>query len=161
MRLIKSVLVYLFLCSVTSVEAHIFEASGVGNTPKEARQDAITNAVKLGVGELIISKEELNNEEFNQKIVSHSNAYINSVNVKSQMKLPNGSYEVEVEVDIENDKLLDQLQEMQIAVSENVIDNEALLKTMNHFEKKDSYKKSLEEFDELVDTLLVSPVLEN
>lgn len=160
MRFIKY-LSPLLLGLAINTSAQVFEASGVGDTPEAARKDAINNAIRFGAGEFVLSKEELNNEDFSQKIISHSNAYIKQIEVKSQVKLPNGSYETQVAVDLENQALLKSLKEMKVAVVENAVDNEALLQALNHFEKNDTAKNKEENLKELIYELMVKPIEEN
>ncbi|MBN6710396.1 hypothetical protein JFL47_03990 [Haemophilus haemoglobinophilus] len=151
----------LLLGLAINASAQVFEASGVGDTPEAAKKDAINNAIRFGAGEFVLSKEELNNEDFSQKIISHSNAYIKQVEVRSQVKLPNGSYESMVAVDLENQALLKSLKEMKVAVVENAVDNEALLQALNHFEKNDAVKNKEEDLKELIYELMVKPIEEN
>ncbi|MGX2974616.1 hypothetical protein ACWIUH_03080 [Ursidibacter arcticus] len=151
----------ILLGLTVSVSAQVFEASGVGDTPDAAKKDAINNAIRFGAGEFVLSKEELNNDNFSQKIISHSNAYIKQIEVKSQVKLPNGSYEAQVAVDLENQALLKSLKEMKIAVAENVVDNESLLQALNHFEQNDAAKNKEENLKDLIYELLVKPIEEN
>lgn len=160
MKLRKASPLFLLLMS-NFVTAQVFTASGVGDSPEAAKKDAITNAIKLSVGEIIVSKEELNNDEFTQKIVSYSDAYVKKVDILSQVKLPNGAYQSEVNVDIESQKLTDTLKERQIKVVTNVLDNDSILEAMDHFDSVQKNKETEIDFTELVKTKLVDPINEN
>lgn len=154
---------YLPFCLgiISTAHAKIFTSTGIGDTPELAKKDAISNAIKLGVGEMIVSKEELNNEQFTQKIVSYSDAYVKKVAVKSQVKLPGGVYESQVEVDIEGQKLTQQLEQMNISTMTNPIDNEEMLSVLNQIEQVDTNKKTVEDAVKMAKTLLVDYVSED
>lgn len=152
----------LLLFSLSSLSsAQIFEATGIGETPELAKKDAVANAIKFSVGEFVVSKSELNNEDLTENIIGYSNAYVKKIEVLSQQKNANEEYEVQVAVDIESQKLLDLIKEKQTVKATNVIDNESLSQVANYFERNDLKKKNLEDFEALVDELLVKPVLEN
>ncbi|MDO9799162.1 hypothetical protein Q7458_07255 [Glaesserella parasuis] len=150
----------LLLTSTISVQAKIFEAEGYGDTPEIAKKDAVSNAIKFSVGEFIVNKEELSNDTFNQKIVGYSNAYVKKINVLSQEK-QGDEYLVRVAVDIESQKLIDALKEMQISVVNNAVDQETLSEVLNHFDKVEQNKNTKNNFESLVTEFLVSPYEEN
>ena len=156
----KSTVALSLLLGFTSFsQAQIFEATGYGDTAELAKKDAVTNAIKLSVGEFVINKEELSNEDFNQKIVSHSNAYVKKIRVKSQDK-KDSQFIVTVEVDIESQKLIETLREKKTAVVSDVVDQNMLQEVKNHFDIKDIKANNLQDFSNLVDELLINPIKE-
>lgn len=160
MILKKALLTGILLAGMPFANAKIFEAEGIGDSPEIAKRDAISNAIKFSVGEFIVNKEELTNETFNQKIVGYSNAYVKKINVLSQEKQGDG-YLVKVAVDIESQKLIDALKEMQISVVNNAVDQETLSEVLNHFDKVEQNKNTKNNFESLVTEFLVSPYEEN
>lgn len=156
----KALLTGILLAGMPFANAKIFEAEGFGDSSEIAKRDAISNAVKLSVGEFIVNKEELTNETFNQKIIGYSNAYVKKINVLSQEKQGDG-YLVKVAVDIESQKLIDALKEMQISVVNNAVDQETLSEVLNHFDKVEQNNNAKNDFENLVTELLVSPYEEN
>ncbi len=152
---------FILLCCLQISYAKVFEATGFGDTAELAKMDAVTNAIKFSVGEFIVNKEELNDDDFKQKVVGYSNGYVKHIEVKSQKQISETKYEVVVDVDIESQKLIGALKEMQIAVIENAVDNTALLEAINHFDKKDINAQNKEDFRELAEELLVTPIKEN
>lgn len=156
----KALLTGILLAGMSFANAKIFEAEGFGDSSEIAKRDAISNAIKFSVGEFIVNKEELTNETFNQKIVGYSNAYVKKINVLSQEKQGDG-YLVKVAVDIESQKLIDALKEMQISVVNNAVDQETLSEVLNHFDKVEQNNNAKNDFENLVTELLVSPYEEN
>lgn len=156
----KALLTGILLAGMPFANAKIFEAEGIGGNPDVAKQDAISNAIKFSVGEFIVNKEELSNDTFNQKIVGYSNAYVKKINVLSQEK-QGDEYLVRVAVDIESQKLIDALKEMQISVVNNAVDQETLSEVLNHFDKVEQNKNTKNNFESLVTEFLVSPYEEN
>lgn len=161
MKLNKLFLSMMMLGATSLANAQIFEATGVGDTPEMAKKDAVSNAIKFSVGEFLVNKEELTNDDFSQTIVSHSNAYVEKIDVVSSKKLESGEYQAKVKVDIESQKLIGALKEMQVAVLDDAIDNKALLEVMNHFDKKDINKQNQIDFEKLVEELIIKPIVEN
>lgn len=151
---------YLPFCLgiISTAHAKVFTSTGIGDTPELAKKDAISNAIKLGVGEMIVSKEELDNEQFTQKIVSYSDAYVKKIALKSQVKLPGGVYESQVEVDIESQKLTNQLEKMSVSIAKNPIDNNAMLDVLNYFDKQDANDRTVNEALEMAKTLLIDSI---
>lgn len=156
----KALLTGILLAGIPFANAKIFEAEGIGGSPEVAKQDAVSNAIKFSVGEFIVNKEELSNETFNQKIVGYSNAYVKKINVLSQEK-QGDEYLVKVAVDIESQKLIDALKEMQISIVNNAVDQETLSEVLNHFDKVEQNKNTKNNFENLVTEFLVSPYEEN
>lgn len=152
----KALLTGILLAGMPFANAKIFEAEGFGDSSEIAKRDAISNAIKFSVGEFIVNKEELTNETFNQKIVSYSNAYIKKINILSQEKQGDG-YLVKVSVDIESQKLIAALKEMQISVVNNAVDQDTLNEVLNHFDKVEQNKNTENDFENLVTELLFSP----
>lgn len=145
----------------TPLYAQIFNATGVGETQDEARKIAVTNAIKSSIGEFVLAKEELNNEDYSEKIISYSNAYVKKVDVLEQQKNSEGDYEVKVAVDIESQKLLTTLKEMNIAVAENVVDNQMINAVLNNETKNNINKETEKNFEDLFYELLIKPLEEN
>ncbi|MBF0784001.1 hypothetical protein E4T80_00695 [Muribacter muris] len=160
MQIKKSLYASILLGLSMFSQAKIFEASGVGNTPELAKKDAVANAIKFSVGETIVSKEELNNEQFTQRIVGYSDGYVKNIEIISNIRLPNGGYEASVKVDIESQKLIGTLKEMNVAVLENAIDNTSLMEAIAHFEKKEANEKSKDDYKSLAEELLLKPIQE-
>ncbi|WP_439256658.1 hypothetical protein [Lonepinella sp. BR2271] len=152
-------LLSLFLPALS--HAQVFEATGTGATAEQAKQDAVTNAIKFSVGEYIVNKEELTNDDFSQKVVGYSNAYVKKIAVKSQNQLTNGDYEATVAVDIESQKLIEQLKEMQVAVAADVVNDDLLSDIQNQVDKIEKNKQTAQNFEDLVEELLVTPIKEN
>ncbi|MCK3654634.1 hypothetical protein A4G19_02265 [Pasteurellaceae bacterium Macca] len=140
--------------------AQMFKGSGIGNTLEEAKKDAVTNAIKFSVGEFIVNKEELNNDDFSQKVVSHSNAYVKKIDVISEQKMDSG-YKVVVNVDIESQVLIKQLQDMNTVEVKNAVNNKLLSELENYFDKQKTEEKAKQDFADLVDELLVKPINEH
>lgn len=158
MKLKKFAFSSLMLAFSTFANAQLFEATGVGETAEKARQNAVTNAIKLSVGEFVVNKEELKNDQFNQTVVSHSNAYVDKVEQLSQKQLAENEFEVKVAVDIKSQKLIDTLKEMQVDVLENATDNNELLSELT---KLKTNQKATQDWEQLVDELLIKPIKEN
>lgn len=158
MKLKKFAFSSLMLAFSTFANAQLFEATGVGETVEKARQNAVTNAIKLSVGEFVVNKEELKNDQFNQTVVSHSNAYVDKVKQLSQKQLADNEFEVKVAVDIKSQKLIDTLKEMQVDVLENATDNNELLSELT---KLKTNQKATQDWEQLVDELLIKPIKEN
>lgn len=158
MKLKKFAFSSLMLAFSIFSNAQLFEATGVGETAEKARQNAVTNAIKLSVGEFVVNKEELKNDQFNQTVVSHSNAYVDKVKQLSQKQLAENEFEVKVAVDIKSQKLIDTLKEMQVDVLENTTDNNELLSELT---KLKTNQKSTQDWEQLVDELLIKPIKEN
>lgn len=155
---------YLFALSLFCLPsfgfAQIFEATGTGETPELAKKDAVANAIKFSVGEFVVSKTELNNEDLTENVIGYSNAYVKKIEVLSQQKTANEEYQVQVAVDIESQKLIGLLKEMQTAKVSNVVDSETLSQAINYFDRNDTNKNSKQNFETLVDELLIQPALE-
>lgn len=145
----------LMLFSVNSF-AEIFEATGYGETAESARKNAVMNAVKMSVGEFVLNKQELNNEEFTEKTINYSNAYVKSSRVISE-EIVNGEYQVKVEVDIESQKLLELLKESRTAKIS--IDRNKLKNKIDEAEKNSAHNE-LHHFEQLVDEILIQPIKE-
>ena len=101
MKINKIIYILIFAFSSMSVNAQLYKAKGLGGTVDEAKKEAVTNAIKFSVGEFIANKEVMDDDNFNQKVVSYSNAYVKRISLISEEKLSDNEYEVEVEVDIE------------------------------------------------------------
>ncbi|WP_439256656.1 hypothetical protein [Lonepinella sp. BR2271] len=93
--------------------------------------------------------------------MGYSNAYVKRIEVKSQNQLANGDYEVAVAVDIESQKLIEQLKELQIVVIENAVDQDILSEVENHFDKEAQNQQTKQNFKDLVEELLISPIKEH
>jgi len=143
MKINKIIYILIFAFSSMSVNAQLYKAKGLGGTVDEAKKEAVTNAIKFSVGEFIANKEVMDDDNFNQKVVSYSNAYVKRISLISEEKLSDNEYEVEVEVDIESQKI-----------------NSTLLEAINHFDKNEMNKSNLEDYKNLVNELLVSPIKE-
>lgn len=157
MQFNKFILVSLCLGLFPFANAEMFESTGYGDTVESAKKDAVSNAIKFSVGEFLMNQEELVNEEFNQKIISYSNAYVKKIEVRSQEKLGE-QFIVNVAVDIESQKLIDALKDKKIAKAKNVIDSDILTDVNNHFDKKSINEKNLKDFSQLVDEFLFKPI---
>ena len=160
MKINKIIYILIFAFSSMSVNAQLYKAKGLGGTVDEAKKEAVTNAIKFSVGEFIANKEVMDDDNFNQKVVSYSNAYVKRISLISEEKLSDNEYEVEVEVDIESQKIIDALKDLNVKVIENAIDNSTLLEAINHFDKNEMNKSNLEDYKNLVNELLVSPIKE-
>lgn len=151
----KLLYLLLMLFSINS-SAEIFEATGYGETSESARKNAVMNAVKMSVGEFVLNKQELNNEEFTEKTINYSNAYVKSSRVISE-EIVNGEYKVKVEVDIESQKLLEVLKESQTA---KISINKNRLKNKISEAEKNSAHNEPHHFEQLVNELLIQPIKE-
>lgn len=138
------------------LSAEIFEAIGYGETADAARKNAVTNAIKMSVGEFVVNKQELHNEDFSEKTINYSNAYVKSSRVISEQQV-NGEYEVKVAVDIESQKLLEILKETQTAKIS--IDRNQLKQQIRENEKNSAHNE-IHHFEQLVDELLIRPIQE-
>lgn len=151
----KKSLIYLMLLSVSPLTfGKVFEAVGEGDTPEMARRVAVSNAIKESVGEFVSAKEELNNDDFNQFLVSHSNAYVKKVDVISQKKINSDEYRVEVAVDIESQVLLKALKDSQ-KVRVKDIQNDELFADLA---KLNANKETKQDFQEVFEETLLKPL---
>lgn len=153
----KKVFYSILLLLSTTVNAETFMATGIGDTANEARTNAVTNAIKSSLGEFIYSKEELNNETFNQKILNHSNGYVEKVDVLSQRKKSNGEYQVDVSVEITSQKLIERIKEAQGDRLKGA-KNEELLSELTKLEVNKNNDNS---YNGLVNELLLLPIENN
>lgn len=160
MQFSKTLLTTLVLGLSALGNAKIFEATGYGDTAEMAKKDAVANAIKFSVGEFVVNKEELSNDDFNQKVVGYSNAYVKQIKVLSQNKVSD-EYQVNVAVDIESQKLIDALKEMKVATISNAVDNNTLMAAIEHFEQKEANENTARSFEDLIDELLVLPAKEH
>lgn len=165
MRLKKVITMIMFvvtaLISIPAIASTVytekFDAQGIGSSPSQARENAIENALRKSIGEFIVSKEELNNDVFTQQMIGYTNGYIKSIEIQSQTQLPSGDYQSIVTVEIESQKLIELLQEKQVAIINSPIDQETLLKVDTHFEAQNIEKTNEENFESLVKELLLQP----
>ncbi len=68
--------------------------SGQGDTPDEARQSALRNAIEQAFGTFISSHTEILNDQLvKEEIVSVSNGNIQAFEVLSELAIPGGGYE--------------------------------------------------------------------
>lgn len=156
MHLSKTLLSILVFAISSFSTAKVFEATGSGETADIARKNAVTNAIKYSVGEFVVSKQELNNDELTENTINYSNAYVKSTKVISENVI-NGEYEVKVEVDIESQKLLEVIKESQTAHIS--VDKKKLLKSID-IAKKTSADNGSNDFERLVNELVVNPAIE-
>lgn len=139
-------------------QAKPFEASGQGSSFAEARQQAIANAIKFSVGEYVTNKEQLNDEQLNQKIQVYSNAYVKRSVIKSQEQ-KGSEYYVTVEVDIEGQQIIGVIRSAQASSDSSI--GQSLVENVER--KIDAYKYNeamAEIFGDLTEELLISPILE-
>ncbi|EET80005.1 hypothetical protein CSHOW_0863 [Campylobacter showae] len=118
---------------------YVKDISGIGESLEIAKKDAIQNAMRFGVGELLVSKEELNNDELRQEITNYSNAYILDYKQTHEAN-ENGVYKVKADVMLEKNKVLGTLSKLNI----NVLDlSSGILKNYaeDKAEKKDNAEK--------------------
>lgn len=154
MQFSKTLLATLVLGLSALGNAKIFEATGYGDTVEEARKIAVTNAIKSSVGEFVINREELNDDEFNQKILAHSNAYIKKLEIVSSNKV-DSEYEVTVKLDIESQVLLQRLKEAEVVRVKNATRSNELLSELELYDVNENNKN---EFLEMVDELIYQPI---
>lgn len=157
----KKSLIALALCVYNIAFGENFKASGIGDTVEDSKQNAVLNAIRSSVGEFVFSKEEMNNEELSNKIVNYSNAYVKKIEILEQEKLSDNTYKTIVKVDIESQKLIEALKDQQSSVIENVIDDTLMKEAQNHFAKNEQNKETANNFEELVKTLLLDPIIEH
>lgn len=151
----KTLLLGILLSS--SLSAEVFESIGYGETVESARKNAITNAIKMSVGEFVVNKQELDNEDYFEKTVNYSNAYVKSSKVISEQQIDN-EYEVKVLVDIESQKLLEAVKEAQTA--KVTINKNKLKQKISENEQHSAHNES-HHFENLVNELLLLPLKEN
>ncbi|MDA3077302.1 viral A-type inclusion protein [Campylobacter sp. JMF_04 NA10] len=92
---------------------YVRNISGAGESLEIAKKDAIQNAMRFGVGELLVSKEELNNDELSQEIMNYSNAYVLDYQQISEVN-DGGIYKVQADVKLEKNKVLGTLSKLNI-----------------------------------------------
>ena len=92
--------------------------TGVGTNKDEAWNDCAKKAVTQVVGLYVVSEETINNDEFDEKIVSQSNAYIRNIKELNTKKDSDGLIYLEAEVEVEVSQLASTLKEMNIAVKD-------------------------------------------
>lgn len=148
----------LFVISLFS-HAKPFEAMGTGASIDEARRNAVANAIKFSVGEYVTSNETLNNDEFEQRINVYSNAYIKRSTIKSQEQ-QNGEYKVIVSVELEQQEIVGVIRTIQPNRNNEI--NKNLIKEIDSKLDAHKYNETMATvFGQLVDELLVNPILEN
>lgn len=160
MQFNKTLLASVILSLASLTKADIFEAEGYGDTAEAAKQDAVNNAIKFSVGEFVVNKEELSGDEFNQNVISYSNAYVKKIELVSQ-KQQGAQFVANVKVDIESQKLIKALQDKQVAKADNVVDSSLLVEVSNREMKKSTNQKNLQDFGKLVDEFVIKPIKEN
>lgn len=92
---------------------YVKNITGVGESLEKAKNDAIQNAMKFGVGEYLVTKEELNNDELNLEVTNYSNAYVLDYK-QIQETNENGIYKVLADVTLEKNKILGTLSKLNI-----------------------------------------------
>jgi len=129
---------------------YVKDISGVGESLEKAKSDAIQNAMRFGVGELLISKEELNNDELKQEVMNYSNAYV--LDYKQTYEANEGGiYKVKADVTLEKSKVLGTLNRLNI----NVLDlSSGILK--NYARDKAGKKDNVEK---LIKSEIVEPFI--
>ncbi|MDA3043961.1 MULTISPECIES: viral A-type inclusion protein [unclassified Campylobacter] len=121
---------------------YVRNISGVGESLEIAKKDAIQNAMRFGVGELLVSKEELNNDELSQEIMNYSNAYVLDYQQISEVN-DGGIYKVQADVKLEKNKVLGTLSKLNI----NALDlSSGVLKNYveDKIDKKENAKRLIE-----------------
>lgn len=173
----RKLLLTTLLSLSTFSYADISEGSGIGETAEIAKKNAIDNAVKAKVGEFLLSKEQLNNSEISQKIISYSNAHVKNVETKSEEQ-KDGQYYVTVAVDLDSSKLVEELKQAEPTVTFNKIVTEEQVKQLeekntleapkatNETASESSSSTAKEEpkemtFEQQIDELLIKPIKEN
>ncbi|MCZ6169117.1 viral A-type inclusion protein [Campylobacter ureolyticus] len=121
---------------------YVKNITGIGESLEKAKNDAIQNAMKFGVGEYLITKEELSNDELNLEVANYSNAYILDYRQIKETN-ENGIYKVSADVTLEKNKILGTLTKLNINhmdFSSGVLKNYAA----DTAEKKENAKKMIE-----------------
>ncbi|MBP3207299.1 MAG: viral A-type inclusion protein [Campylobacter sp.] len=94
---------------------YVRNIDGIGESLETAKKDAIQNAMRFGVGELLVSKEELNNDELKQEITNYSNAYV--LDYKQTQEIKDAEiYKIKADVTLEKNKVLGTLNKLNINV---------------------------------------------
>lgn len=94
------------------------ESIGIGESVEAAKKDAIANAVRESIGEYVRTKQVLEDENLNEKIIGFSNAYVLDYKQLSANKNQHGLYEVKAQVEIEDGKLVGVLKDLNVDVKD-------------------------------------------
>lgn len=126
------------------------ESIGIGESVEAAKKDAIANAVRESMGEYVRTKQVLEDENLNEKIIGFSNAYVLDYKQLSAHKNEHGLYEVKAQVEIEDGKLVGVLKDLNVDV-----------KDMNSGTFKvyvDESHKKMENFQEAFQATVIEPL---
>lgn len=138
---------FSYFALVMFANASIFvESVGLGESVQSAKKDAINNGIREAMGEYVRAKQTLQDENLNEQILNFSNAYLLDYKQLSVSKLPNGIYEVKAKLEIEDDKLVGVLRDLQVDVK-NVDDGTFKVYVSEKQKQIDSFAKL---FDEVV-----------
>lgn len=122
----------------------IVEATGFGVDVEQAKKDTINNAIRFSMGEYVRSKETLNNEELNQKVLSFSNAYVLGFEQIALNQTESNLFEMKAKVEIEDSKLIGVMKDLNIDIKDI---NQGVFKVYvdERYKKKDNFKEMFEE----------------
>lgn len=102
------------------------------------------------MGEYVLTKQTLENENLNEQILNFSNAYLLEYKQLSVNKLSNGLYELKAKLEIEDGKLVGVLKDLQVDVKN--VDNGTFKVYVN-----EKYKQ-LQRFSTLFDEIVLAPL---
>ncbi|OBV30006.1 hypothetical protein BKN38_00385 [Helicobacter sp. CLO-3] len=126
------------------------EVIGIGESLEAAKKDAIANAVRESMGEYVRTKQVLEDENLNEKIVGFSNAYVLDYKQLSAHKNEHGLYEVKAQVEIEDGKLVGVLKDLNVDVRN--------LDSGNFKVYVDESYKKLEDFKAVFQDTVIEPL---
>lgn len=144
-------LIPLSLCIELMFASITLESVGIGEDLESAKKDAIANGIREAMGEYIRTKQSLEDDTLNEKVISFSNAYVLDYQQLSVSKNDYGLYEIKAQLEIEDGKLVGILKDLNVDVKD--VDSGTFKVYVDESHKKDNG------FTTMIDDVIIAPLL--
>lgn len=109
----------------SSHEIKVVEVEGVGESQQKAKEDAYRNAVEKAVGSFVSADLVAKNDQLiKDEVLNYSAGYIETSEVLSEGKRPDGLYSIKLRASVAKKKLTRQLEALNIATAD--VDSESI-----------------------------------
>lgn len=137
--------------------ADVVEGIGVGETAAVAKKNAVDNAVKSSVGQFLLSKEDLNDDQLSNKIIDYSSVYVKDIKTLSEEQKEE-QFEVKVSVDFDSNKLVEKLKEQEPQFAVKFAAPEVKDEEPKKEEVKPTEQSQEPTFEQQVENLIIKPI---
>lgn len=148
-----AILILLSLCVNVVFASITLESVGIGEDLESAKKDAIANGIREAIGEYTRTKQSLEDDALNEKIINFSNAYVLDYKQLSVSKNDLGLYEIKAQLEIEDGKLVGILKDLNVDVKD--VDSGTFKVYVDESHKKDN------DFTAMIDDVIIAPLLNN